>query len=144
MANETIPPSDAPAGTTTPPAGLPTNTPAMDAKEIDDGKTFAILSYVISLIGLPFFIVPLVMRNNDFALYHAKQCLMLWIAGAIGGAICSILSFLCIGFLLIPVLLIGMLVLEVMGILNAVGGKVKPLPIIGKWGEEWFKGLRKA
>ena len=47
--------------------------PVMGAEEIEEGKAMAVLSYVLSLAGLPFFIVPLIMRNNDFALYHAKQ-----------------------------------------------------------------------
>ena len=55
--------------------------PAADSKEVEDGKIFAILSYVLNFVGLPFFLVPLIMRNNAFSLYHAKQCLMWWIAG---------------------------------------------------------------
>ena len=32
---------------------------AIDAKEIEEGKAFAILSYVLGFLGLPFFLIPL-------------------------------------------------------------------------------------
>lgn len=118
--------------------------PRMDVKEIQEGKAFAVLSYALSLVGLPFFIVPLVMRNNAFALYHAKQCLMLWLGGIATGVVAAALSVICIGLVLGPILGIALVVLAIMGLINAAKEEVKPLPIIGKWGEDWFKGLQKA
>ena len=41
-------------------------------KDVEEGRTFAILSYALSFISIPFFLVPLIMRNNEFSLYHAK------------------------------------------------------------------------
>ena len=58
--------------------------PAVDTKEMEEGKAFAILSYVLNFLGIPFWLVPLIMRNNSFSLYHAKQYLILWLAGAAG------------------------------------------------------------
>ena len=113
-------------------------------KEVEDGKAFAILSYAAGFIGVPFFIVPLIMRNNTYSLYHAKQCLMLWIVGVIAGSVAGFSMLLCIGFILLPIVGITMLVLDVMGLINALNGQMKPLPVIGKWGENWFKGITKA
>lgn len=123
----------------TPPAA-----PAANAREMEEGKTFAILSYVLSFIGLPFFLVPLIMRNNEFSLYHAKQCLMLWICGIAVSVASTILMVICIGIVLAIVGGLALLVFNVLGLMNAVKGQMKPLPLIGKWGEEWFKGLKKA
>ena len=39
---------------------------------------------------------------------------------------------------------IFLLVLNILGLVNAVNGQAKPVPVIGKWGEDWFKGLQKA
>jgi uncharacterized membrane protein len=113
-------------------------------KEIEEGKSFAVLSYVLSFIGLPFFLIPLIMRNNEYSLYHAKQCLILWIGGLVGGVVSGMLMAVCIGAILAPAVWIAMIVFCVMGLMNATKGLMKPLPLIGKFGEEWFKGLKKA
>ena len=84
------------------------------------------------------------MRNNTFSLYHSKQCLMIWLAGMAGGTIGGILSLVCIGFILIPALLIFLLVVNIMGLINASNGEMKPLPLIGKYADDWFKGIVKV
>ena len=55
----------------------------MDPKEIEDGKVVAIISYIIPLVAL----IPLIQRNNAFSLYHAKQVLVLMIAGIAMGVV---------------------------------------------------------
>ncbi len=116
--------------------------PAMD--DVDEGKAFAILSYALSFVGIPFFLLPLIMRNNDFALYHAKQCLILWLTGAVLGTISAILTAVCIGAIMLPIVGIALFVFTIMGLMNAVNGKAVPVPLIGQWGEEWFKGIQKV
>lgn len=113
-------------------------------KDIEDGRTFAILSYALSLIGLPFFLVPMIMRNNEFSLYHAKQCLLLWLGGIAVSVIGVPLMAICIGFLLVPAAGIFLLVLDIMGLMNAVKGVQAPVPLIGKYAEDWFKGITKV
>ncbi len=128
---DTIPPADP----VTPQTALP--------QEIQEGKTFAILTYALSLIGLPFFLVPLIMRNNEFSLYHAKQCLMIWIGFIAVGFISGVLSWTCIVPILGVAVLIFLFVLDIMGLINAVKGLQQPLPVIGKWAEDWFKSITK-
>ena len=143
---EAVPPSSPPPPTPPPPP--PPSTPPAPAEgnsqEVEEGKAFAILSYALSLIGLPFFLIPLIMRNNDFSLYHAKQTMMIWLVGIAGAVVSGILSFICVGVILGVVLAIGLLVLTIMGLINAAQGQQKPVPIIGQWGEDWFKGLVKT
>ena len=114
------------------------------SKDVEEGRTFAILSYALSFISIPFFLVPLIMRNNDFSLYHAKQCLMIWLAGIAVGVVGSLLMVVCIGVILLPAGMIFLLVLAVMGLMNAVQGLQKPVPEIGKYAEDWFKGITKV
>ena len=121
-----------------------TATTSVEVKEIEEGKAFAILSYALSFIGLPFFIVPLIMRNNAFSLYHAKQCLMLWLAGIAVSIVCAPLMAICIGIVLLPAGMIFLLVLNIMGLVNSVKAEIKPIPLIGKFAEDWFKGIKKA
>jgi uncharacterized membrane protein len=121
-------------------------TPAPATKETDEGKAFAVLSYALSFVGLPFFLVPLITRNNDFALYHAKQCLVLWLAGiVVMAAMWSPFFFLwrIMNLLMYP-LGIFMLVLNVIGLINAVNSATRPVPVLGKFAEEWFKNIKKV
>ena len=110
---------------------------AVDAKEVEEGKVFAILSYLIPL----FVLVPLIMKNNEFSLYHAKQCLMILII-AVASSVLNVIP--CLGQIVWLVVWVALIVFDVIGLMNAIKGQMKPLPLVGKWGEEWFKGLKKV
>lgn len=136
-------PPGQPAEPAPPPPPPPVAPSPADPKEVEEGKVFAILSYALSFIGIPFFLVPLIMRNNHFSLYHAKQCLMIWIAGLAVSIVGGALTVICIGVVILVAGLIFLLVLDVIGLINAINGVQKPIPLIGQWGEDWFKGLQK-
>jgi uncharacterized membrane protein len=119
-------------------------TEVADAKEIEEGKVFAILSYVLGFLGIPFFLVPLIMRDNTFSLYHSKQCLMLWLVAMAGGMISGILTLVCIGVITGIALGIFIFVVDIIGLINAKNGVMKPLPLIGKYADDWFKGIVKV
>lgn len=143
-------PSDQPdqGAQTPPPSAEPVAEPIAEQtvpeQEINEGKTFAILSYALSFVSLPFFLVPLIMRNNAYALYHAKQSLMIWLGGIAVSLVGSVLLVVCIGAVILLAGGIFLLVLNIMGLINAINGKMEPIPVIGKWGEDWFKGLNKV
>ena len=126
------------------PAPEPEAAEASAPADTQEGKVFAILSYALSFVSLPFFLVPLIMRNNAFALYHAKQSLMIWLAGIAVSIVSIILTAICIGPILGLVGGVFLLVLNVMGLVNAAKCEAKPLPLIGKWAEDWFKGIQKV
>jgi uncharacterized membrane protein len=92
--------------------------------DIEPGKMWAILSYLFGLLA----IVPLLQKDNDFALFHARQALVLLIFSipTCGGC------------------LIGTLIMVVLGLINAINGRYEPLPLIGRFGEEWFGGIQKG
>ena len=98
-----------------------------DSKDIEDNKAMAILAYII------FFIPMIAAPNSPFAKFHANQGLVLFWAGLVSYVAMIILGFLTLGltFLLMPLLWIGMLVLAILGIVNAASGEAKELPIIG-------------
>lgn len=120
-----------------------TDTGTSGIDDASEGKAFAILSYALSFIGIPFFLVPLIMRNNAFALYHAKQCLIIWLAGIVLGTISTILMAVCIGAILLPIVGIMLFVFTIIGLIKAVNCEAVPVPLIGKFAEEWFKGIQK-
>ena len=134
-----------------PPAGevAPETEPApTGATDVEEGKAFAILSYGLGLAGIPFFLVPLIMRNNEFSLYHAKQCLILALLLVAAGVLATVSIATFILMFLAPLVwfaaCIALWVGCVMGIVASSKGETKPLPVIGKWGEDWFKGIQKV
>lgn len=40
---------------------------------VDEGRAMAIAAYFSVLFGVPVFLVPLLMRSNEFALHHARS-----------------------------------------------------------------------
>ena len=101
------------------------------------GKDIAIICY-LTIIG---FLVAFVLNSDKkhaFASFHIKQMLGLILTG---------LALSLIG--IIPILgwivsIIGTLVLVfmwVMGLINAINGQQKVVPILGEKYAEWFKNL---
>ncbi len=97
-------------------------------QEAEAGKTMAIVAYFI-------FFVPLLVedggKNNRFAMFHTEQAIVLLILNVIVGIVGTITCG--IGL----VLYIPLLVLYVMGIINAVKGEAKPVPLVGSFGEKF-------
>lgn len=99
-----------------------------DPDDAEKNKVMGIIAY----FGCLFFIPLIAAKDSSFAKYHANQGLMLfltymvlWAADTfILGHIPVIRSFLWILYL-------GLFALMIIGIINAVGGKMKPLPLIG-------------
>jgi len=107
--------------------------------EIQDGKTMAILAYIIWLVPL------LAARDKKYAMYHTEQAIMLWIAFIVIYIAIWILTFIvgqissslaCIISILGIIPWLAFLVLWIMGLINAAGGKMKELPLIGSYGSK--------
>lgn len=103
-----------------------------------NGKNIALISY-IPLIGWIIAFV-LYLENNardSIARFHLRQTLGLLIS-YIGGTM--ILAFFKIGFLFFP-FEIASAVLWIIGLLSALKGHEKPVPLIGTYFQEWFKSF---
>ncbi|MEE9363504.1 MAG: hypothetical protein V3U92_12980 [Cellulophaga sp.] len=104
---------------------------------IEDGKTIAIIAY-LTIIGLVIAFVMNKDKKNEFAIYHIQQSIGLAIL-AIALSIIGIVPIL--GWLISFLGFFLLLYLWVSGLVNAVNSKEKPLPILGKKFEEWFKNV---
>lgn len=107
----------------------------------DNGKTVAIVSY-ITLIG---WIVALIIHNSNktsLGAYHLRQMLGLMIL-MIVFAILRYLLFMAplTGWMIALALNISILVLWIFGIIHAVNGREKPIPIVGGLFQKWFAGF---
>ncbi|MFB6365906.1 hypothetical protein ACFCP7_17885 [Paenibacillus elgii] len=78
---------------------------------------------------LLFFVPLLAAPKSRFAMYHANQGLVLLLTSIAANLMLGLLPL--IGLLLVPLANLGLLILFIMGILNAVNGWMKPLPLIG-------------
>jgi uncharacterized membrane protein len=101
-------------------------------EEIEQGKTMAVVAYLI-------FFIPLLMddmRKNKFVMFHTEQAIVVFIVNLAGIILGSIGSMFCIGAILYLLCLFAF-VLAIMGIINALNGQVKPLPLVGAYGEKF-------
>ncbi|MDD5430940.1 MAG: hypothetical protein PHP03_01830 [Candidatus Pacebacteria bacterium] len=90
----------------------------------------AILAYFI-------FFIPLLTeaKNDSFVKYHVKQGLLIFIAWVAVEILNSILSWRF--YTLERVLELAVFVLMIIGVMTAAKGEEKPLPLIGKYGEQF-------
>lgn len=108
-----------------------------DQTDITTNKAFAVLSYLGILILIPILAAP----NSKFARFHSNQGLVFLIASIAANVVMTILRIVTYSIAdplgkifsvitwLITVLI---LVIGIIGIVNAAKGKAKELPLIGK------------
>lgn len=98
---------------------------SIDPGDIEQNKTMAGLAYFI------FFLPLLACPESKFGRYHANQALLLVILALGGSVILGMIPI--IGWVLLPIFGLAVFVLAIMGLINGFGGKVKELPLIGKY-----------
>ncbi len=95
-----------------------------DTQDIEKNKVMAVLAYIL------FFIPLLAAKDSKFARFHANQGLVLFL----GGIIASVVAVIpVIGWIIAPIAGLIITVLAVIGIINALNGRAKELPVIGKF-----------
>lgn len=113
----------------------PDTTSSYQESDIADNKVMAVLSYLWILVLIPILAAP----NSPYARFHASQGLTLLLVDIAWGVVSGILSFI-LGFIPVINLLWGIIVwlvgialfvMTILGIVNAVQGKAKELPLIG-------------
>jgi uncharacterized membrane protein len=131
---ESVPPQNPPY-----PYATPVNTAnptTADPRDVEDNKAVAAIGYIL-------FFIPLLVgayKTSPFAKFHANQATVLFVSGVIYGIAYGILSVILafipiLGWLLMILLGIATFwvpVFAIIGIVNALGGKLNPLPLIGQ------------
>ena len=107
-----------------------------DPNDAEQGKVMAVIAYIL-------FFIPLLTgdhKKSPFVMYHTNQgtvlflaSVALWIASSILGAILGAIRLWFIGSLLSSLVGIAILALAILGIISALNGVMKPLPVIGKF-----------
>jgi len=95
-----------------------------------DGKTKAIVAH-ITFIG---WIIALVLNSSEkdeFASYYIRQLLGLYLLGLV-------LTFIpFVGW----ILNIVVFVFWILSLIGSIQGELKETPVVGKYFQDWFKGL---
>jgi len=91
----------------------------------DDERLIAALAYLI------FFLPMILKRDSEFAMFHAKQGLVLLLTSIIGSFILGFIPI--IGWIILPFFSLAVFVLGIMGFINALNGKKVELPLIGSF-----------
>lgn len=95
-----------------------------DQNDVQSNKVMAILAY----FGILFLIPLLAAKESPYARYHTNQGLVLFLFTIVCGILGMIPKF---GWIISSIgYLIGF-VFFIIGVINAAGGKMKPLPMIG-------------
>lgn len=108
----------------------------MNTGTINEGKTIAIISY-ITIIGT---IIAFIMNNNkhnSFAAFHIRQAIGLALLGIAVSILRNYISLGIVG----NILGIGVLVLFVIGLIGAIQGEEKKIPLLGDQFQEWFRNI---
>jgi uncharacterized membrane protein len=108
----------------------------METKQ-QPNNLIAVISY-LTLIGLLIAIVMNQNEKNEFASFHIKQSL--------GITLVSLVLYFTgvipiIGWIISLIGSIFLLILWIIGLINAITGKQKPVPVLGEKFLEWFSDL---
>lgn len=111
----------------------------MENKEqiIEEGKTIAIVAH-ITVIGLIIALILNSNKKNSFASFHIRQMIGLVLTGVIFSFV-NIIPFL--GQIIWFLGSIFLIYLWVMGLINAINGQEKPMPVLGEKYADIFKGI---
>lgn len=106
-----------------------------------EDRSVAILSY-LTLIG---FIVAVVLHSGNkktaLGAYHLRQALGLLITSIAAGICAAVVGWIPIlGWLAVLAIWAGLLALWVLGLMAAINGQQKPLPVLGDNYQKWFAG----
>lgn len=98
----------------------------------------AIIAY-LTVIGLIIAFVMNSEKKDTFTSYHIRQSLGIMLTGLAIGII-NIIPV--IGWIISILGFFVMLYMWIMGLLSAINGTEKPIPLLGKKYAEWFKSIQ--
>ncbi|MCR5263911.1 MAG: zinc ribbon domain-containing protein [Clostridiales bacterium] len=106
------------------------HTAEYDPKDISDNKVFAMLPYIMSMIGVV--IALLAAQSSPYTMFHVRQGLKLQVVSIIVGVIGAIIPIL--GWIAIGICAVIILVVEIICFINVCKGKAKEAPIVNGFG----------
>lgn len=108
----------------------------MNNQTVQDGKTIAIISY-ITVIGTLIAFIMNQNKQNYFASFHIRQAIGIFVLGLLVNFLQRYTDF---GWLDM-ILGIGVFILWIIGLIGAIQGEEKRVPLLGDQFQEWFRNI---
>ena len=103
---------------------------------MDDSKLFAFLGVLLTIIG--YILIHFTHKNDKYAMYYAKQGLVIFIAWIIAAIAVWIFSFVpVVGGIIGTVLWAVTLALWVIGLIYSLSGEEQDIPLIGEFAKKF-------
>jgi uncharacterized membrane protein len=103
---------------------------------VSEGKTIAIVSY-ITIIGTVIAFVMNQNKHNYFASFHIRQALGIFLTGLIVNFLQRYIDFDWVDL----TLSLGVFILWITGLIGAIQGQEKRVPLLGDQFQEWFRNI---
>lgn len=115
----------------------------MEAQNIaDNGKTTAIVSYITIIGWLIAYFGMHQSKKTSLGSYHLRQTLLLFICAICYQVVVYIIAMAVpVAGLILSIGYLGFVVLWIMGLIAAINGEEKPMPLMGEKAQELFKGI---
>ena len=119
-----------------------TTTPETPAPAKED-TTIALLAYITPIAFGVGIVIAIIMHNSKktaLGAYHLRQSLGLLVTAIVLMVPYALPIVNVVWFFISPFISIALLVLWIMGLIAAVNGQLKPLPVVGEYYQKWFAG----
>lgn len=104
------------------------HTAEMDPQDIADHKTLGVAMYVFSWVGM--LIALLAAKESKYVQFHLKQVLKFEILSTLVGIVTILLCWTIIVPFAAAIFCLVLLVVKIIGFVNACSGKAKELPVV--------------
>ena len=105
-------------------------------QSVSEGKTMAIISY-ITIIGTLIAFIMNQNKRNYFAAFHIRQSLGIFLTGLVVNFLQRYIDYNWLDV----VLSLGVFVLWIVGLIAAIQGEEKTVPLLGDQFQEWFRNI---
>ena len=105
-------------------------------QSVSEGKTTAIISY-ITIIGTVIAFVMNQNKRNYFASFHIRQALGIFLTGLVVNFLQRYIDFDWVDL----ALSLGVFVLWIVGLIGAIQGEEKRVPLLGDQFQDWFRNI---
>ena len=109
----------------------------MNNQTVQDGKMMAIISY-ITVIGTLIAFIMNQNKQNPFTSFHIRQAIGIFLLGLVVNFLQRYTNFGTIDV----ILAIGVIILWIIGLIGAIQGEEKTVPLLGEQFQEWFRNIR--
>ena len=114
----------------------------LSTETIEVGKPLAIICYATLPLGIPAFILPMLTRDNAYALQHAKYAGVIFLGATLTFILTFAAAFITCGF---GTPLVGLtlffIIPTIQGFLAALNGQDEIPMMVGPWAEKLFSGV---